>query len=177
MCIRDSCNFTISEGTINGLFFYAHLIHKNSNLFFPGTTGTSNTNIFRLFIAWLNLDLGFEVCFYRSMTHYQKVWFQFGFLFYVGILEFFVIIMSRRYIFFTRLVGRNVVKVLATLGLVCYAKLFNTALSSLEFVFIHHSNGPKTTVWLLDGNLNYFCLLYTSPSPRDATLSRMPSSA
>ena len=25
--------------------------------------------------------------------------------------------------------------------------------------------------------LNYLCLLYTSPSPRDATLSRMPSSA
>ena len=25
--------------------------------------------------------------------------------------------------------------------------------------------------------LNRFCLLYTSPSPRDATLSRMPSSA
>ena len=25
--------------------------------------------------------------------------------------------------------------------------------------------------------LFYFCLLYTSPSPRDATLSRMPSSA
>ena len=26
-------------------------------------------------------------------------------------------------------------------------------------------------------NLSYICLLYTSPSPRDATLSRMPSSA
>ena len=25
--------------------------------------------------------------------------------------------------------------------------------------------------------LSFFCLLYTSPSPRDATLSRMPSSA
>ena len=25
--------------------------------------------------------------------------------------------------------------------------------------------------------LNYFCLLYTSPSPRDGLLSRMPSSA
>ena len=25
--------------------------------------------------------------------------------------------------------------------------------------------------------INYICLLYTSPSPRDATLSRMPSSA
>ena len=25
--------------------------------------------------------------------------------------------------------------------------------------------------------MNYFCLLYTSPSPRDRSLSRMPSSA
>ena len=25
--------------------------------------------------------------------------------------------------------------------------------------------------------INFLCLLYTSPSPRDATLSRMPSSA
>ena len=33
---------------------------------------------------------------------------------------------------------------------------------------------PPTTV---DYNLTYTCLLYTSPSPRDATLSRMPSSA
>ena len=29
----------------------------------------------------------------------------------------------------------------------------------------------------LDGRLNIFCLLYTSPSPRDRTRSRMPSSA
>ena len=29
----------------------------------------------------------------------------------------------------------------------------------------------------ITGTVGYFCLLYTSPSPRDATLSRMPSSA
>ena len=29
----------------------------------------------------------------------------------------------------------------------------------------------------LDSRLSRYCLLYTSPSPRDATLSRMPSSA
>ena len=28
-----------------------------------------------------------------------------------------------------------------------------------------------------EGQRRYVCLLYTSPSPRDATLSRMPSSA
>ena len=31
--------------------------------------------------------------------------------------------------------------------------------------------------WNIPGPANYICLLYTSPSPRDATLSRMPSSA
>ena len=41
---------------------------------------------------------------------------------------------------------------------------------------------PKNSKYILD-NLNFGiaqslnCLLYTSPSPRDATLSRMPSSA
>ena len=33
-------------------------------------------------------------------------------------------------------------------------------------------------LWLEHGGIDYNdCLLYTSPSPRDATLSRMPSSA
>ena len=47
-------------------------------------------------------------------------------------------------------------------------------------VFVQHTDA-KLRVWFSDG-VNGFqqlspCLLYTSPSPRDATLSRMPSSA
>ena len=38
-----------------------------------------------------------------------------------------------------------------------------------------HENATKIMV-PADGS-PYVCLLYTSPSPRDATLSRMPSSA
>ena len=33
------------------------------------------------------------------------------------------------------------------------------------------------TRWRDNAFMDYVCLLYTSPSPRDATLSRMPSSA
>ena len=36
------------------------------------------------------------------------------------------------------------------------------------------TDGSDTTLSVSDGST---CLLYTSPSPRDATLSRMPSSA
>ena len=35
----------------------------------------------------------------------------------------------------------------------------------------------STAISHCEGHLNISCLLYTSPSPRDATLSRMPSSA
>ena len=42
-------------------------------------------------------------------------------------------------------------------------------------------NNREVSIVLLDpldsNNTTYTCLLYTSPSPRDATLSRMPSSA
>ena len=150
-----ACNFTVSEGTINGLLFYAHVLHLNAYIFFPSTTEFSNTNIFRLFIAWLNLDIGFEVCFYRSMNQYQKVWLQFTFLFYIWILIFLIVMLSRRYIFFTRLVGRNVVKVLATLGLVCFHQVFKIALGCLEFAYVKHSDGHKTTIWQHDGNIHY----------------------
>ena len=38
-------------------------------------------------------------------------------------------------------------------------------------------NGSLATLSGGDEVVNEYCLLYTSPSPRDATLSRMPSSA
>ena len=55
----------------------------------------------------------------------------------------------------------------------------NPALSSKTFQNLPQTSGKTMTV---DGTVNRVglslgCLLYTSPSPRDATLSRMPSSA
>ena len=42
--------------------------------------------------------------------------------------------------------------------------------------FYDKENRLKINQWLM-AQMGYVCLLYTSPSPRDATLSRMPSSA
>ena len=41
---------------------------------------------------------------------------------------------------------------------------------------LHHDNKTWKMVSCLHGKI-YFCLLYTSPSPRDVEESRMPSSA
>ena len=44
---------------------------------------------------------------------------------------------------------------------------------------VHRAGDKPTPLWSTQIMLDHpgICLLYTSPSPRDATLSRMPSSA
>ena len=51
-------NMTVTTGTLHGLIFYANIVAANHQIFFP-----LDTNIVaRIFIAWLNLDLGIETC-------------------------------------------------------------------------------------------------------------------
>ena len=45
------------------------------------------------------------------------------------------------------------------------------------FKSVKHSERFKKSANLIDFEIPYTCLLYTSPSPRDGLLSRMPSSA
>ena len=47
----------------------------------------------------------------------------------------------------------------------------------LEIRPIFHWTAPRVRAHVLLCMLAYYCLLYTSPSPRDRTRSRMPSSA
>ena len=67
-------NLTVSVGSINGLIFYANIVRANNAIFFPPHISDS---FFNKFIAWLNLDLGIEICFYDGFDAYTKTWFQF----------------------------------------------------------------------------------------------------
>ena len=54
--------------------------------------------------------------------------------------------------------------------------------NKLGFLALEYSGHGKSSGEFTKGNISIWsndtsCLLYTSPSPRDATLSRMPSSA
>ena len=50
---------------------------------------------------------------------------------------------------------------------------------AIPLIYIYRANFGRNESWADKGTResHYTCLLYTSPSPRDATLSRMPSSA
>ena len=102
----------------------------------------------------------------------------------------YIIVGARYSAKLTKLFGNRAVSLLATMFLLSYTKLLQTITASMGFTTLKvfsTDNNYTLTVWSPDGHYTYChfphvllfiaCLLYTSPSPRDATLSRMPSSA
>ena len=151
-------NVTVAQGTLNGLIFYANIVWAYNEIFFPKHNDDNCFNFLKMFIAWLNLDFGIEVCFFNGLNAYWKTWLQFAFPVYIWIIAGVIILLGRsRYL--DRLIPSNTVKVLATLVLLSYSKLLRTVMIVLVPATIEiYSNGEKNstdTVWRFDGEIEY----------------------
>ena len=145
-------NLTVSVGTLGGLIFYANIVRANQAIFFPHDT---NNDYFSTFIAWLNLDLGIETCFYSGLDAYAKTWLQFLFPVYIWIIVVLIIVSSRYSTTAAKLSGRNAVQVLATLFLLSYAKLLRITITAFSFTLLEYPDGSVKRIWLYDGNIDY----------------------
>ena len=149
-------NLTVSIGTINGLIFYASIvkISESTGIFFPN----GSIPVLSQFIAWLNLDLGIETCFYHGMTAYGKVWLQFAFPLYIWFIIATIIVMCRYSTWLSNKIEGNVVQVLATLILFSFTKIFRTFAPALSWIRLILKNTSTSTahVWYVDGNVPYF---------------------
>ena len=145
-------NVSVASGTINGLIFYANVVQVNRSIFFPPGV----TNILTVFIAWLNLDLGIETCFFDGMDTYMFTWLQFLFPLYVWFLIGLMIVFSQFSIKIARALGRNPVATLATLFLLSYSKILRTIIAALSFTILEYPGNNYRAVWLYDGNVAYF---------------------
>ena len=143
-------DLTISQGTLNGLIFYANVVKANEFIFLP----PGQTNPLTVFIAWLNLDLGVETCLFQGLNAYSKTWLQFVFPFYIWSIAGLIIILARYSDRVAKVMGNNSVPVLATLFLLSYAKLLRTIIAALSYTMVYTSHGPKA-VWTADGNVDY----------------------
>ena len=149
------CKLTVAVGTINGLIFYANIVAVNQSVFFPSGDTNVVLDILRVFIAWLNLDLGIQTCFYDGMDAFTRTWLQFIFPVYIWALVCTVIILCYYKTWAVQIFGRNPVAVLATLFLLSYAKLLHTIITALSFTFPEYPDGSEVAVWLYDGNIGY----------------------
>ena len=103
-------NLTVAVGTLNGLIFYANIAAANSSFLFP------SRSIFSITVAWMNLELGIDTCFFEGMNVYWKMWIELLFPAYVIFLIFLIIIISENSLKFANLIGqKNPVATLDTL--------------------------------------------------------------
>ena len=142
---------TVATGLINSVILYANIVQVNRHLFFPINT----INVLTVFIAWMNLDLGFETCFYNGMTTYQQTLLQFAFPIYIWILITLIIITSRYSVRVSKLIGHNPIAVLATLLLMSYTKILKIIIDVYSSAQLEYPDNKTVTVWLKDGNVPY----------------------
>ena len=145
------CNLTVTEGTIGGLIFYANIIWVNRASFVPAGT----MKVLTVFLAWINLDLGIQTCFYQGMDMYAKTWLQFAFPIYLWGISGLLIFLSNKFVVILRLLGDKPVQVLSTVFLLAYAKLQRTIIAALSFTYISYPDGKVQYVWLYDANIGY----------------------
>ena len=148
-------NLTVSVGTLNGLLFYANIV----KLYEPVFSRKGALPVLSQVISWINLDFGFEICFYNGMDSYAKQWLQFAFPLYLWIIIIIIIQLCRRYGKISRLMGSHAVPVLSTLFLLSYTKLVRTIVIVLHKseVTLHCTDESVRSVslWYEDPNVEY----------------------
>ena len=123
-------NLTVAVGSLNSIIFYANILDANRSIYFS----RMHLDVAKVFISWLNLDIGIDTCFYEGMDTYAKTWLELVFPVYLIFLVIFIIGISSRSSKFSNLLGkRNPVATLATLILISYTKLFASDYHSILF--------------------------------------------
>ena len=145
-------NLTVATGTLNGIILYANIVSSNSSTFFPPTVSKFIT----FFISWLNLEAGFDSCFFEGLDAYWKTFLQLVFPSYIIFLVAVVIIVSEHSPRFAKMIGkRNPVATLATLILFSYTKLLGSIISSLSFTVLNYPYDTRQLVWLPDASVSF----------------------
>jgi len=153
-------NLTVVNGTINGIIFYANIVSINGSVFLV------NDNVFKplkVFISFINLDLGIETCYYNGMDSYAKMWLQLFFSLYLILIATFIIIASRYSYRIQRLTYTRSLPVLATLFLLSYTGILR-AVSTVLFSYstiTELPSGHQQVVWSIDGSVPLFSVKFT----------------
>ena len=160
-------NLTVSVGAINGLIFYANILKIYEHIFFP----EGPVPFVSQFISWINLDFGFNMCFYNRMDTYSKAWLQFVFPFYIWALIIIIIVLCHWSMKISRLFGSHIVPVLATILLLSCIKLMRSIVYALSVQYISvtcinddDDSRPRNHIewrWYPDPSIQYLDLKHT----------------
>ena len=142
-------DLTITHGLINGLFFYSNIVMVNANIFFQG----NQRGFLFWFLSWVNLDIGFPLCFYDGMTESAKAGLQYVFPTYIILMIAAIIIVSQRSLRMQRIISQlDGIHVLVSMFYISFLKLFRTVIDTFTFVTIVTESEEDKIVWFFNGN-------------------------
>lgn len=147
---------TISEGYLNGVLFYSNIV----GLYIPFfAEGSPVTQLF-IPIAFLNLDLGIETCFYNGMDSLSRAWLHFLFPVYLYILMLGIILLAKRSDRIAKRFSRSgfsATNLFATLIMMSYTSLLQNCAEVLSVVIVSPlGSSVKYVRWGIDPNVEYF---------------------
>ena len=145
-------NLTVTRGTITAIVVYANVMYSYQALI-PYHRLDIYDTVCQTFVSLLNFDIGFELCFYDGMDGYQQIWLTYGYVFYMIGLMIAIVLLCRNFISFTRLFGRNIVNVMATLIFLILSPLFHAIIQTFHCTKLHTSSGNGREVWYFDGSV------------------------
>ena len=142
-------DLTITHGLINGLFFYSNIVMVNANIFFQG----NQRGFLFWFLSWVNLDIGFPLCFYDGMTESAKAGLQYVFPTYIILMIAAIIMVSQRSLRMQRIISQlDGIHVLVSMFYISFLKLFRTVIDTFTFVTIVTESEEDKIVWFSNGN-------------------------
>ncbi|XP_065914932.1 uncharacterized protein [Dysidea avara] len=145
--------FTVTLGTINGVIFFCNVMSINEHLFF--NTTISRFSFLRVYISIVNLDLGFELCFYEGMSQLSKTGLQFVFPVYLWLLMLVIIFIAKKYFHDQKISSYSALPVLATLTLLSYQKILRAIIRVFSFTTVSSSSRNNIYVWQPDPTVDY----------------------
>ena len=108
-------------------------------------------------MAWLNLDIGFDICISEHNDAYMKTWLDLLFPIYILAIVSIIIIGCKYSETISNLFGRkDPVATMATLIVLSYTKVLHSTIGMLSFARLEYTNSSdQDVVWRLDGNVRY----------------------
>ena len=164
IAIISFLHISISEGYINGVLFYVSVVSSYEIHF----TGHFSARWVFIPIYLLNLDMGFETCFYNGMTPLARAGLGLVFPAYLFILMvLFIWLASRSLRLSEWLANSNFTpsKLVATLIVLTYNSITQSCLQILGSVklSVYQDDGSSIVIrpWATDPNVEYFSPLHT----------------
>lgn len=143
---------TLATGTINGLIFYVNILGSTDGYLFGHQV---SLYYLKIFVALLNLELGFPLCFYHGMTEIGLRCLQFVFPIYIWTIVIVIIILSHYSSRLAKITGKQSVAVLATLIYLSYSKISISIVNTFTSATVTTEDGNHFLVWYFHGHLEF----------------------